>query len=417
MPSTRVNFAGAFGDTLAARLDRPDTPARAYALFAHCFTCGKDIAAASRIARTLAAHGIAVLRFDFTGLGSSDGDFANTHFSSNVDDLVAAADHLREHFAAPSLIIGHSLGGAAVIAAAHRIPEAKAVVTIGAPSDPGHVTHLFDGHRETIEQEGEAEVSLAGRPFTIRKGFLDDVCNQSLTGHLRGLKKALLVLHGPLDATVGIDNAQEIFIAARHPKSYVTLDRADHLLRDPADAAYAADVIAAWVQRYLPAEPAEMDPLPDGVVEVRERGVGKFQQVVRIGDRAFIADEPKSFGGDDLGPTPYDLLLAGLGACTAMTVRMYARHKKWPMQSIAVRLTHRKIHATDCATCETATGKIDHIHREIVIDAPQLDAAQRDRLIEIANRCPVHRTLHSEVLETTERVDAFSAEGIADGGH
>ena len=410
MPSTRVNFAGAFGDTLAARLDRPDTPARAYALFAHCFTCGKDIAAASRIARALTEHGIAVLRFDFTGLGSSDGDFANTHFSSNVDDLAAAADHLREHFAAPSILVGHSLGGAAVIAAAHRIPEAQAVVTVGAPADPGHVTHLFDGHRETIEREGEAEVSLAGRPFTIRKGFLDDVCNQSLMGHLRDLKKALLVMHGPLDQTVGIDNASQIFGAAKHPKSFITLDRADHLLRNPADAAYAANVIAAWVERYLPADPAECDPLPHGIVEVRERGVGKFQQVVRIGDKAFIADEPKSFGGDDLGPSPYDLLLAGLGACTAMTVRMYARHKKWPMDAIAVRLSHRKIHAKDCATCETEIGKIDHIHREIVIEGPRLDAAQRERLIDIANRCPVHRTLHAEVLETTAGVDAFSPE-------
>lgn len=417
MPSIRVSFEGAFGDALAARLDRPDTPARAFALFAHCFTCGKDIAAASRIARALTEHGIAVLRFDFTGLGSSDGDFANTHFSSNVDDLVAAADHLRAHFAAPSILIGHSLGGAAVIAAAKRIPEARAVVTLGAPSDPGHVTHLFDGHRAEIEREGEATVSLAGRPFTIRKGFLDDVCNQSLTESLRTLGKALLVMHGPLDQTVGIDNAQEIFIAAKHPKSFVTLDRADHLLRDARDASYAAEVIGAWVQRYLPEEPAEMDPLPHGVVEVRERGIGKFQQVVRIGDRAFIADEPRSFGGDDLGPTPYDLLLAGLGACTSMTMRMYARHKKWPIDGIAVRLSHRKIHATDCDTCETQTGKIDHIHREIVVDAPRLDDDQRARLIEIANKCPVHRTLHAEVLETTERVEAFSPTGKAPDGH
>lgn len=408
MPSSRIQFEGAFGDTLAARLDQPDTPARAYALFAHCFTCGKDIAAASRIARALTAHGIAVLRFDFTGLGSSDGDFANTHFSSNVDDLVAAADHLRTHRVAPSVLIGHSLGGAAVIAAAHRMPEVKAVVTLGAPFDPGHVTHLFDGHLEDIDRDGEAEVQLAGRPFTIRKSFVDDICAQSLTERLRTLGRALLVMHAPLDETVGIDNAGRIFGAAKHPKSFVTLDRADHLLRDPRDAAYAADVMAAWVERYLPPEHAERDPLPHGIVEVRERGVGKFQQVVRIGEQSFIADEPASVGGDDLGPSPYDLLLAGLGACTSMTVRMYARHKKWPLKSIAVRLSHRKIHATDCAECETPTGKIDHIHRDIVIEGPALDDSQRDRLIEIANRCPVHRTLHSEVRETTTRVDAFA---------
>lgn len=407
MPSTRIEFPGSRGARLAARLDRPDTPARAFALFAHCFTCGKDIAAASRIAGALTAHGIAVLRFDFTGLGSSDGDFANTHFSSNVDDLVAAADWLRAAHAAPALLVGHSLGGAAVIAAAGRIPEAKAVVTLGAPADPAHVTHLFDGHLEQIANDGEAEVTLAGRPFTIRKSFVDDVRAQSLERHLAGLKRALLVLHSPVDALVGVDNAARIFTAAKHPKSFVTLDRADHLLSDRRDAAYAADVIGAWVERYLPEAPAEVDPLPHGVVEVRERGVGEFQQVVRVGQHAFVADEPTSVGGDDAGPTPYDLLLAGLGACTAMTIRMYARHKKWPVESVAVQLSHQKMHAKDCADCATKAGKIDHIHRDVRIVGPRLDAAQRDRLLEIANRCPVHRTLHSEIRETTEMVDDF----------
>lgn len=404
MPSSRIEFAGAFGDTLAARLERPDTPARAYALFAHCFTCGKDIAAASRISKALTEHGIAVLRFDFTGLGSSDGDFANTHFSSNVDDLVAAADHLRAHFAAPTLLIGHSLGGAAVIAAAHRVPEARAVVTLGAPADPAHVTHLFDGALDRIAAEGEARVSLAGREFTIREAFVDDVRAQSLGEHLRRLGRALLVMHAPLDGLVGIDNAAQIFTAAKHPKSFVTLDRADHLLTDRRDAAYAANVIAAWVERYLPAEPAEVAPLPQGVVEVRERGVGRFQQVVRVRDHAFLADEPRDVGGDDIGPTPYDLLLAGLGACTAMTIRMYAGHKKWPLESVSVRLRHEKKHAEDCADCEQKGARLDHIEREVALVGPALDEAQRARLLEIANRCPVHRTLHGDIRESTRLV-------------
>lgn len=405
MPTERIEFTGALGETLAARLDRPDTPARAYALFAHCFTCGKDSAAANRISRALTSHGIAVMRFDFTGLGASGGDFANTHFSSNVDDLVAAADFLRETRAAPSILIGHSLGGAAVIAAAHRVPESRGIVTIGAPADPGHVTHLFGEHRETIEREGEAEVKLAGRPFTIRKGFLDDVCQQSLEAHLAGLGKALLVMHSPIDNLVGIDNASAIFGAARHPKSFVSLDDADHLLLEPRDAAYAASVIGGWVQRYLPDEPAEADPLPHGVIEVKERGAGKFQQVVRLGEHSFIADEPESFGGDDLGPSPYDLLMASLGTCTSMTIRMYARHKKWPLDHVSVRLEHQKMHAKDCEACESTSGKIDHIHRDITIVGDRLDEKQRARLIEIADRCPVHKTLHGEVRITTEEAE------------
>ena len=405
MPTLRVEFEGAFGDTLAARLDRPDTPARAYALFAHCFTCGKDIAAASRIARSLTEHGIAVLRFDFTGLGSSDGDFANTDFQSNVDDLVAAADFLRETRSAPAILIGHSLGGAAVIAAAKRVPESRAVVTIGAPSDPGHVAHLFDAHRAQIEAEGAAEVSIAGRPFTIRKGFLDDIAAQSLDAALAGLGKALLVMHSPIDQIVGIDNAATLYTAAKHPKSFVTLDRGDHLLSARRDAQYAADVIAAWVGRYLPDEAAEMDDLPQGIVEVRERGVGKFQQVVRYGKHAFIADEPATVGGDDNGPDPYALLSASLGACTSMTIRMYARHKQWPLESVSVRLRHQKIHAADCDTCEQKTGKLDHIHRDIELVGARLTDDQRQRMLAIADKCPVHKTLHAEVLVTTGSIE------------
>lgn len=398
MAIERLEFLGASGDRLAARLDRPLEPPRAFALFAHCFTCTKDIAAASRIARALTDHGIAVLRFDFTGLGSSKGEFANTNFSSNVGDLVAAAAHLREHLRAPALLIGHSLGGAAVLAAAAEIPEVRAVATIGAPYDPAHVTHLFADRLETIDREGEAAVKLAGRPFRINKQFLDDVSARKLDGHLSRLGRALLVMHSPIDEVVGIENAARIFQAAKHPKSFVSLDDADHLLRNPRDARYVASVLAAWADRFLD-EPA-VETAPEGIVEVRERGVGKFQQTVRIGRHHFVADEPKAYGGDDEGPTPYDLLLAGLGACTAMTVRLYADRKRWPLEGVRVRLRHQKRHADDCAESPRRGAKIDHIDRDLKLEG-DLDADQRARLLEIAERCPVHRTLHAEVRVDT----------------
>jgi putative redox protein len=387
---------------LAARLERPAGEARAVALFAHCFTCTKEILAAKRIASALAERGIAVLRFDFTGLGSSEGEFANTNFSSNVDDLVAAADHLRATLAAPKILVGHSLGGAAVLAAAEQIGEATAVATIGAPADPAHVQHLFADHAEAIASEGEAEVQLAGRAFRIKKQFLEDIEGQRLEARIKGLGKALMVMHAPLDQTVSIDNAAHIFQAAKHPKSFVSLDDADHLLTRRADADYAAEVIAAWASRFLP--PAERENAPeteDGEVLVRESGEGRFAQQILAGGHRLTADEPPAVGGGDRGPTPYGLLLAGLGACTSMTLRLYADRKGWPLERVTVRLKHDKIHAQDCESCETTEGRIDHIARELTIDGP-LDADQRHRLLEIADKCPVHKTLHSEVAIETK---------------
>ena len=396
--SEKVSFANDQGELLAARLDLPWGEPRAVALFAHCFTCSKDIFAASRISQQLADLGFAVLRFDFTGLGASEGEFANTNFSSNVDDLVAAADYLRANLMAPKILIGHSLGGAAMLAAAGRVPESVAVATIGAPFDPVHVGHMFEGIKAEIETAGEAEVELGGRNFKIKKQFLEDIQNQEAEKNIASLKKALLVFHAPLDQIVGIENAQTIFKAAKHPKSFVSLDDADHLLSRRADARYVATVLAAWADRYLPdppspsldqrAEPAE--------VIVSEAGTGKFAQTVGIGRHRLIADEPTSFGGDDLGPGPYDYVLAGLGACTSMTVRMYAERKGWPLTGIAVHLNHKKIHAEDCADCETKTGKLDEIHRILDFEG-DLDEEQRERLLEIADRCPVHRTLTHEV--------------------
>lgn len=396
-----IHFPGAFGTPLAARLDMPAQKPLAYALFAHCFTCSKDSLAATRISAALTERGFGVLRFDFTGLGGSEGDFANTNFSSNVADLVAAANWLRDEHAAPAILIGHSLGGAAVLAAAHEIPEAKAVATIGAPFDPGHVQHLFGDAASVIKADGEAEVTLAGRTFNIRKQFLDDLAGQDSAARIAALRKALLIFHSPRDTTVNIDNAARIFIAAKHPKSFVSLDTADHLLTGKADAVYVAAVLAAWASRYMTVNESDSIVVAPGVVTVSEAHDGKFAQAIRAGAHAVRADEPASVGGDDSGFTPYDLLLAGLGACTSMTLRMYADQKKWPLEHVSVHLVHRKVHAEDCAECETRDGKVDRIEREIAITG-DLDDAQRARLLEIADKCPVHRTLHSEVSITTQ---------------
>jgi len=404
MRSSRFTFPNANGELLAATLDEPLGKPTAYALFAHCFTCGQNNLAAKRIAERLTEHGIAVLRFDFTGLGSSEGDFANTHFSSNVEDLVAAADRLRKDHGAPAILIGHSLGGAAVLAAADRIPDARAVVTIAAPYDPAHVTGLFKEHVDAIREKGELEVELAGRPFTITRGFIDDVAGKKLDAKLAHLGKALLVFHAPGDDTVGIDNASHIFLAAKHPKSFVSLAGADHLLGKKADAFYVADVVAGWAGRYLD-QPEGMseDEVEEGLVLVRETHAGKFQQAILTGPHRLFADEPEKMGGMNSGPAPYDYLLAGLGACTSMTIRLYAEFKKIPLQEVSVRLTHGKIHAKDCETCDTKVSTVDRIERFITLEGA-LDDEQRQKLMEIAEKCPVHKSL-SEGIEivTQER--------------
>jgi uncharacterized OsmC-like protein/pimeloyl-ACP methyl ester carboxylesterase len=392
---TKTTFKGHDGSELAARLDLPAGPVRAYALFAHCFTCSKDLAAARHIAATLASHGIGVLRFDFTGLGRSGGEFANTNFSSNVQDLVAAADHLRTKFAAPSILIGHSLGGAAVLAAAGDIAEVKAVVTIGAPADVGHVLHNFGTSLEAIRADGEAEVSLGGRAFHIKKQFVEDAEQHRLEERISSLKAALLVMHAPRDETVGIDNATKIFTAAKHPKSFVSLDNADHLVSRKADAAYAARVIAGWVEGYIPVEPAP-EPGADDIVSVAETGLGKFQAAIHAGRHHLIADEPAHVGGMDTGPDPYEYLSIALGACTTMTLRMYADHKGIELPPVRVEVSHGKVVAAHCDDCdgvgEGRGGKIDRFERVIHVDG-EIDEDLRGKLVEIADKCPVHKTL------------------------
>jgi putative redox protein len=392
MPTERLTFPGHAGDTLAARLDLPEGPPLTTALFAHCFTCGKDIHAARRIAQRLAAAGIAVLRFDFTGLGHSGGEFANTTFTSNVDDLVAAAEALAARGLPPGLLIGHSLGGAAVLKAAARIPWAKAVATIGAPFDPDHVTHNFADALDAIRADGAAVVDLGGRPVTISRRFVEEIGAEELGPAISDLRRALLILHAPRDAVVGIDNATRIFMAARHPKSFVTLADADHLVSDPADAEYAAEVIAAWAGRYLDLSPPAPPPgAPEGVVRVVEADPDGFLQDITSGPRHHVrADEPAAYGGTDRGMSPYGFLAAGLGACTSMTIRMYARRKGWPLDHVRVDVSHDRVHAQDAAA--PGGEMVDRFTRVIHLEGA-LDAEQTARLMEIADKCPVHRTL------------------------
>ena len=404
MQNKKITFENDDGQSLSGLMALPKSAPRAYALFAHCFTCSKNLKAATNIARALTDSGIAVLRFDFTGLGESDGNFADTNFSSNVSDLIAAVRFLEERYEAPQILVGHSLGGTAILQAASGIPSAVAVATIASPSDPGHVRHLFSGAEATLSDRGVAEVDLGGRPFTIKRQFLDDLERHDLPASIKGLRKALLVMHAPLDDIVEIDNASTLFARAMHPKSFISLDKADHLLSREEDSLYAGHVLAAWASRYL--EPESVTAKPDtGEYETAARTpVGGFRTEVIAGGHALVADEPAAVGGTGAGPSPYDLLSAALAACTSMTLKIYASHKNLALESATVRVRHGKIHAADCRDCESTEGRIDRFERELLL-VGNLTDDQRKRMLEIADRCPVHRTLHSEVDVRTALAD------------
>lgn len=398
-----VNF-NSNGVTLAGLLERPAGEVKAYALFAHCFTCGKDIAAASRISRALTQQGYGVLRFDFTGLGNSDGDFANANFSSNLADLKAAAGFLRDNYSAPNLLIGHSLGGAAILSVAGDIPEATAVVSIAAPARAEHVIHNFEEHLDEIKEQGTAKVKLGFRQFNIQRQFIDDVAEHSREMFDLG-KKALLVMHSPMDDTVAIGQAEQIYNNAKHPKSFISLDKADHLLSNKADAEYVASAIYGWAEKYIDSQtPTEKSTAPaKGTVVVEEKD-HKFSQTVTSDSHHWIADEPIAVGGQNLGPDPYEHLLAALGTCTSMTLRMYATHKDLPVENIKVTLSHQKNYLDDCQNCDNDGGYAELISRTIEISG-DLSDAQRQRMLEIADKCPVHKTLHSHIVVDTQLAD------------
>jgi len=393
----RVEFRNSAGLLLAAALVRPTgSEPHAYALFAHCFTCGKNSSAAARISRTLAEQGIAVLRFDFTGLGNSEGEFGNAGFSSNIEDLVAAADFLREKFAPPRLMVGHSLGGTAVLAAAERVPECRGVVSIGSPSTPAHVLRNIRLQDDTQGSSQRIPVTIAGRQFDISPGFVDDFKQDPVSARIKRLKRALLVFHAPFDEIVSIDEAGHIFQQAMHPKSFVSLEGGNHLLTDAGDARYVAQTIAVWAQRYLP-EPDAVDTpaVAGGHVRVDEAN-HKFTREVASDNHRWIADEPRSMGGADLGPDPYEHLLAALGSCTSMTIRMYANRKQWPLDDVQVELSHHRTHVKDCEDCDGDVSKVDVIERKVTLKG-ELTPQQHERLQQIADRCPVHKTLHGEL--------------------
>ncbi|MBL8496520.1 OsmC family protein [Nitrosomonas sp. JL21] len=411
MSQAVVTFKNPQGESLAGVLEIPSGPIKSYALFAHCFTCSKNNPAATWITCALASQGIAVLRFDFTGLGDSSGEFSHTNFSSNVQDLLAAAQYLEDHYAAPSLLIGHSLGGSAVLAAAQELVAVKAVATIGAPATAAHLKHLFADSYHQLTQQSSVEVQLGGRAFNIRRQFIEDLEKYNSVAHIHALNKALLIFHSPADTIVSIDEAARIYTAAKHPKSFVSLDHADHLLSDSKDAYYVANVLSAWVGRYLTVEQAavkenatDVPVIQPGSVIVRECDK-KFTREILTSHHRLISDEPIALGGTDLGFNPYELLLAALGSCTSMTLRMYANHKQIDLQDIQVELHHDRIHANDCAGCDEHPQQIDVITRVIQLTG-HLDEKQRTRLLEIANACPVHKTLNSKIQINTSLMDA-----------
>ena len=399
----KVSFTNSEGQQLVGRLELPiDQHPHNYAIFAHCFTCNKNLSAVKNISRALTSHGFGVLRFDFTGLGESDGDFENTNFSGNVEDLISASNFLKEKYSAPGLLVGHSLGGAATIFAASQIDSVKAVATIGAPSSPKHIKHLIHNSVDEIKTNGKANVNIGGRPFTIKKQFLDDIETKSLPEVAQNLRKALLVMHSPQDTTVGIQNAEEIYVAARHPKSFVSIDGADHLLMRKEDSTYVGNVISNWAKRYVSIPETEKLITAHQVVASLDLDDG-FTTQMKVGNHYLLADEPKSYGGNDFGPSPYELVSAGLSACTAMTIQMYVKRKGWDLQNVEVHTSYGKTHAIDCEDCENTSSKIDTFNREIKLTGT-LDEAQIKRILQIADKCPVHKTLHNEIQVVTKLI-------------
>ena len=398
----KVIFENKEGQSLVGRLELPaNQHPHNFVIFAHCFTCNKNLAAVRNIGKALTSNGFGVLRFDFTGLGESEGDFADTNFSGNVEDLIAAADYLNDNYSAPTLLIGHSLGGAAAIYAAAQVKSIKAVATIGAPSSPKHVQRLLQSSVDEIKKSGEAVVNLSGRDFTIKKQFLDDLERKTLPETVNNLRKPILIMHSPQDNTVSIKNAEEIYRAAHHPKSFISLDGADHLLMDKKDSIYTGEVISGWAKRYLNITAPEEFPKTKHQVVASLDFEDGFTTAMKVGNHYMTADEPTSYGGNDFGPSPYELVSAGLSACTAMTLQMYTKRKGWHIENVEVHTSYSKTHALDCEDCESSHAKIDTFHRELKISG-DFDNKQLERLLQIADKCPVHKTLHNDTQVITK---------------
>ncbi len=406
MSSIKLNIQNKKGQKLQAFLELPaDQKPQYYAIFAHCFTCSSALGAVKNISRSLTSHGFGVIRFDFTGLGLSEGEFAESHFSANVDDLLAVNDYLKIQYQAPCLLVGHSLGGAAVIVAASKLENIKAVATVGAPATVSHVTHLFSHGIDEVKEKGEVEVNIGGRPFKINQEFIEDFSKINLPEITKNLRKPLLIMHAPFDKIVGIDNAHKLYHDAHHPKSFVSLDNADHLLSNSKDSMYVGNMIGAWVQRYFEQQDNTMlDTKGEQLVAHLNIVEDNFTTSIQTKKHNFIADEPASIGGDDFGPSPYDYLSAGLAACTVMTLKMYAQRKKWDLQEVYAYITYSKKHSDDLMLDIETPTRIDHLQKRLKF-VGNLNEKQKIRLKEIASRCPVHKTLQSEVIIETELIN------------
>lgn len=404
MKSERISIPNSSGHQLSAYIELPANQKPSYmAVFAHCFTCSGSFAPVRHITRELTNYGFGVVRFDFTGLGKSEGHFSDSHFSANVQDLIDVCNYVSQKYLTPSLLIGHSLGGAAAITAAHQLKDIKAVATIGAPANVEHVKHHFEHKINEVLQQGQADVNIGGRPFVINKKFVEGFDKIALLDIVKKLKKPILILHSPFDKIVGIENAQNLYHNAFHPKSFISLDQADHLLTQKEDSVYVGSVIGAWVKKYYPPkENIFLDREGEQLVGHLNLEEDQFTTSIQTKSHALIADEPLEVGGDDFGPSPYELLVAGLAACTTMTLKLYANRKKWDLKEVYVYLTHSKKHME--APGEASTNKIDFIEKKLKF-VGNLTDEQRARLLEISAKCPVHRTLSNGIKFKTSVIE------------
>lgn len=405
MKSTKLKIENKKGHILNAFLELPaNQKPNYYVIFAHCFTCSSTLGAVRNISNTLTTHGFGVVRFDFTGLGRSEGEFSESHFSGNVDDLIAVHNYMKTNFEAPCLLVGHSLGGAAVLVAASQLDDIKAVATIGAPATVSHVKHLFSHNINEIPEDVDVQVNIGGRPFVINKEFVSDFDKTDLPTIVKNLRKPLLILHSPIDTIVGIENAKQLYHHAHHPKSFVSLDNADHLLTNSKDSRYAGNMIGTWVERYFPKKENEMlDTEGEQLVGHLNLIEDNFTTKIQTKNHDMIADEPISVGGNDFGPSPYQYLYAGLAACTTMTLKMYADRKGWDLQEVFVYISHSKKKNTELGIELEKPTRLDFITKKLKF-VGDLSEEQKQRLKEIAAKCPVHKTLAGNVIFESEVV-------------